>query len=238
MFRTNNLALHKGEVSDDEQRLDHMGMIVAKAEDVFAWESFLKEQGVTIAQAAKTHRDGATSCYVRDPAGTLISSFIIPPFHPPSTAVDPPARTVTHEQIDSLPRFVTLVTQNRRKFMKFSGVCMCLVSLVLLVAGCGDDESETEVTGTESGSEEVGTEEGDESGEGSESSEESEGDATEPEEESDTEDGEADAETEEDPEPFETTGLTPGELTAIELVEIPSAHGERLSAFSFEADSQ
>lgn len=77
-----NLALHKGEVNDERQRLDHMGMIVAKAEDVFAWEAFLKEHGVIIAQAAKTHRDGATSCYVRDPAGTLVQFIHHPPISP------------------------------------------------------------------------------------------------------------------------------------------------------------
>jgi catechol 2,3-dioxygenase-like lactoylglutathione lyase family enzyme len=77
-----NLALHRGDVGDLNQRLDHLGIILSKAEDVFAWETHLKKHGVEIAQGAKTHRDGATSCYVKDPAGTLVQFLHHPPISP------------------------------------------------------------------------------------------------------------------------------------------------------------
>ena len=79
---TDNLALHLGAVESDAQRLDHMGFIVAEAAHVGEWEAFLKTHGVEIAQATKTHRDGATSCYVRDPAGTLVQFLHHPPISP------------------------------------------------------------------------------------------------------------------------------------------------------------
>lgn len=77
-----NLALHRGEVSADKQRLDHIGILVENAEEVFAWEQYLKAHGVKIAQAAKTHRDGATSCYVYDPADNLVQFIHHPPISP------------------------------------------------------------------------------------------------------------------------------------------------------------
>ena len=77
-----NLALHLGTIGDDNQRLDHLGIIVGSANGVQQWEDFLREHGVTIAQATKTHRDGATSCYVRDPVGTLVQFIHHPPISP------------------------------------------------------------------------------------------------------------------------------------------------------------
>jgi len=74
-----NLALHTGEPPVGAQRLDHLGVIVATADDVAAWEAFLRGHGVEIVQATKLHRDGATSCYVRDPAGTLVQILHHPP---------------------------------------------------------------------------------------------------------------------------------------------------------------
>src|SRR6185503_12954099 len=64
-----NLALHRAADgrSTTGQALDHLGVIVTAAEDVDRWAAFLESRGVAIAAAPKTHRDGARSCYVRDP---------------------------------------------------------------------------------------------------------------------------------------------------------------------------
>lgn len=77
-----NLALHEGSVNDTDQRLDHLGIIVGEASHVQEWEDHLRAHGVEIAQNTKTHRDGATSCYVRDPAGTLVQFLHHPPISP------------------------------------------------------------------------------------------------------------------------------------------------------------
>ena len=78
-----NLALHRGEPPTGAQKLDHLGVIVATAEDVAQWEAFLVGEGVELVQATKLHRDGATSCYVRDPAGTLVQILHHPPISGP-----------------------------------------------------------------------------------------------------------------------------------------------------------
>ena len=77
-----NVALHSGPPPEGPQRLDHVGLIVGQAEDVFAWESHLAAAGVEIAQAARTHRDGATSVYVRSPEKTLVQILHHPPISP------------------------------------------------------------------------------------------------------------------------------------------------------------
>ena len=77
-----NRALHLGEVTNTSQRLDHLGIIVEKAEHVTHWEAYLIEHGVEIAQTTKTHRDGATSCYVRDSCGNLVQFLNHPPISP------------------------------------------------------------------------------------------------------------------------------------------------------------
>ena len=38
-----NVALHSGKEPTGPQRLDHVGLIVASAEDVFSWEAHLKD---------------------------------------------------------------------------------------------------------------------------------------------------------------------------------------------------
>ena len=84
---TDNLALHRAKAAfaADGQRLDHIGFIVREAHFVDEWCEFLKENGVKIAQAPKTHRDGARSFYCRDPDGNLVQ-FI---HHPPIANVIP-----------------------------------------------------------------------------------------------------------------------------------------------------
>lgn len=79
---SDNLALHRGDAPEGKQRLDHLGIILAAAEDVHAWEAHLRAAGVEIVAATRTHRDGATSCYVRDPVGTVVQFIHHPPISP------------------------------------------------------------------------------------------------------------------------------------------------------------
>jgi catechol 2,3-dioxygenase-like lactoylglutathione lyase family enzyme len=74
-----NLALH--EVSDKlpQGRLDHLGLIVQKPEDVDAWALYLKSKDVSLAMEPKTHRDGARSIYFADPEQNVIQII----YHPP-----------------------------------------------------------------------------------------------------------------------------------------------------------
>jgi catechol 2,3-dioxygenase-like lactoylglutathione lyase family enzyme len=84
---TDNLALHraKSAFSAEGQRLDHIGFILREAHFVDAWHDFVRQHGVPVAQAPKTHRDGARSFYCRDPDGNLVQ-FI---HHPPIANVIP-----------------------------------------------------------------------------------------------------------------------------------------------------
>lgn len=77
-----NVALHRLDADQSlqgAQRLDHIGFIMRAPDDVDAWHTHLLANGVKIAQAPKTHRDGARSLYCFDPAGNLVQ-FI---YHPP-----------------------------------------------------------------------------------------------------------------------------------------------------------
>ena len=72
---TDNLALHRAPADHPKGTksvLDHFGLIVRRAADVDAWASFLEERGVEIVHSPRTHRDGARSCYVRDPDGNVV----------------------------------------------------------------------------------------------------------------------------------------------------------------------
>ena len=77
-----NLALHSGEAAQGPQRLDHLGIVVAEASDVSLWEAYLQAHQVPILAATRHHRDGATSCYVRDPAGNAVQIIHHPPISP------------------------------------------------------------------------------------------------------------------------------------------------------------
>lgn len=79
---SDNVALHRGDAPSGKQRLDHVGVVVAEAAHVAAWEAFLQDQGVEVVAATKKHRDGATSCYVRCPAGTVVQVIHHPPIAP------------------------------------------------------------------------------------------------------------------------------------------------------------
>jgi catechol 2,3-dioxygenase-like lactoylglutathione lyase family enzyme len=90
-----NLALHRstslaaGRSADGSTAveaasgaLDHLGLIVRSADDVDLWAEFLEANGVTIDARPKTHRDGARSCYFRDPDGNRVQII----HHPPISA--------------------------------------------------------------------------------------------------------------------------------------------------------
>jgi catechol 2,3-dioxygenase-like lactoylglutathione lyase family enzyme len=62
--------------------LDHLGVIVRDADDVDKWAEFLEGHGVTIDAKPRTHRDGARSCYFRDPDGNRVQII----HHPPISA--------------------------------------------------------------------------------------------------------------------------------------------------------
>ena len=77
-----NLALHRvaGPHADAaQQRLDHIGFLLQRREQVDAWHAFLKAQAVTVTREPRTHRDGARSFYCLDPDGNSVQLI----FHPP-----------------------------------------------------------------------------------------------------------------------------------------------------------
>jgi catechol 2,3-dioxygenase-like lactoylglutathione lyase family enzyme len=77
-----NLALHRTAVDsapNNEQRLDHIGFIIKRIDQVDSWFMFFKAQGVAIVQEPRTHRDGARSFYCLDPDGNTIQMI----YHPP-----------------------------------------------------------------------------------------------------------------------------------------------------------
>jgi len=76
-----NLALHRADTSAapvSPQRLDHIGFIVNKIEDVDVWYEYMKSEGATMEKKPSTHRDGARSFYCRDPAGNTVQII----YHP------------------------------------------------------------------------------------------------------------------------------------------------------------
>jgi catechol 2,3-dioxygenase-like lactoylglutathione lyase family enzyme len=85
-----NLALHRSTSltagrsvnasrADEPAALDHLGLIVRAAADVDEWAVFLEGHGVTIDAKPRTHRDGARSCYFRDPDGNRVQIIHHPP---------------------------------------------------------------------------------------------------------------------------------------------------------------
>ena len=84
-----NLALHRsgslaaGRASTAERHapsaLDHFGLIVRSPEEVDRWAAFLDSRGVTLDAKPRTHRDGARSCYFKDPDGNTIQIIHHPP---------------------------------------------------------------------------------------------------------------------------------------------------------------
>lgn len=79
-----NLALHRAPApGPGQQRLDHIGFVLGTMEAVDQWYNFLRGQGVSIAAAPRTHRDGARSFYIQDPGGNSVQMI----YHPPLAGV-------------------------------------------------------------------------------------------------------------------------------------------------------
>ena len=74
-----NLALHRSPEGGKSGALDHLGLIVREADDVDRWAAFLEGNGVTMSAQPKTHRDGARSCYFKDPDGNSVQIIHHPP---------------------------------------------------------------------------------------------------------------------------------------------------------------
>ncbi|MCW5588523.1 MAG: VOC family protein [Legionellales bacterium] len=76
-----NVALHRylgNKLFAPEQRLDHIGFVLKKAEDVEAWYQFLSHHHVKIKAKPRQHRDGTTSFYCYDPDGNVVQLIHIP----------------------------------------------------------------------------------------------------------------------------------------------------------------
>jgi catechol 2,3-dioxygenase-like lactoylglutathione lyase family enzyme len=67
-----DVALHRVAEAGGSGLLDHLGIFVAAAEDVDAWERWLDASGAEIVARPRTHRDGARSLYVRGPEGIVV----------------------------------------------------------------------------------------------------------------------------------------------------------------------
>ena len=78
-----NLALHRAAAAPGSApargALDHLGLIVREAGDVDRWAAFLEGHGVAMEARPRTHRDGARSCYVKDPDGNVVQIIHHPP---------------------------------------------------------------------------------------------------------------------------------------------------------------
>ncbi len=74
-----NVALHR--VADRGARglLDHVGLLVPRAEDVDAWGAWLAAREARILAPPRTHRDGARSLYVEGPEGLVVQILHHPP---------------------------------------------------------------------------------------------------------------------------------------------------------------
>ncbi|HYG32167.1 MAG TPA: VOC family protein, partial [Methylophilaceae bacterium] len=77
---SDNLALHRssGKAAESGQRLDHIGFVIRSAAEVDEWHAHLDGNGIRILQPPKTHRDGARSFYLVDPASNLVQII----YHP------------------------------------------------------------------------------------------------------------------------------------------------------------
>jgi catechol 2,3-dioxygenase-like lactoylglutathione lyase family enzyme len=74
-----NLALHRSAAAGSSGALDHLGLIVRAADDVDRWAEFLQSRGVVVDRMPRTHRDGARSCYFKDPDGNVVQIIHHPP---------------------------------------------------------------------------------------------------------------------------------------------------------------
>lgn len=59
--------------------LDHVGLLVARADDVDAWAAWLDARGARLLAPPRTHRDGARSLYLQGPEGLVVQVIHHPP---------------------------------------------------------------------------------------------------------------------------------------------------------------
>lgn len=67
-----NLALHRRLDPGGPGMLDHLGLAVARREDVDEWAAWLEGSGVTLAAPPRDHRDGSRSLYLEGPEGLRV----------------------------------------------------------------------------------------------------------------------------------------------------------------------
>lgn len=82
---SDNLALHRiagPHAEASAQRLDHIGFMLNRIEQVDQWHEFLAGHGVRIVKPPRTHRDGARSFYCLDPDGNTVQIIFHPPLAP------------------------------------------------------------------------------------------------------------------------------------------------------------
>jgi catechol 2,3-dioxygenase-like lactoylglutathione lyase family enzyme len=75
---TDNLALHEDAAVEPGGTLDHLGFLVASADEVHAAAAALRARRVPLARDPAAHRDGSVSCYCRDPDGNLVQILWLP----------------------------------------------------------------------------------------------------------------------------------------------------------------
>jgi catechol 2,3-dioxygenase-like lactoylglutathione lyase family enzyme len=74
-----NVALHRAEAPRPRGLLEHVGLLVTRADDVDAWAGWLRERGARLLAEPRTHRDGARSLYVQGPEGLVVQILHHPP---------------------------------------------------------------------------------------------------------------------------------------------------------------
>ncbi len=74
-----NVALHRVAEAPSQGLLDHVGVLVARPDDVDAWCAWLESRGAAIVARPRTHRDGARSLYVAGPEGLVVQIIHHPP---------------------------------------------------------------------------------------------------------------------------------------------------------------
>jgi catechol 2,3-dioxygenase-like lactoylglutathione lyase family enzyme len=79
-----NVALHRVAAAAGAGLLDHVGLLVPRAEDVDDWAAWLDARGAKVVTRPRTHRDGARSLYLQGPEGLLVQII----FHPPISGQD------------------------------------------------------------------------------------------------------------------------------------------------------
>jgi catechol 2,3-dioxygenase-like lactoylglutathione lyase family enzyme len=77
-----NVALHRAEPAPGPGLLDHVGLLVARAEDVDRWADHLGALGAKLLALPRTHRDGARSLYLEGPEGLVVQILHHPPALP------------------------------------------------------------------------------------------------------------------------------------------------------------